>query len=62
MKIALVSHVYLPNIGGVENYVFRLFRDLTINGENVYVLTLYMRVRNKIIDVDKCNKKVKYFL
>lgn len=60
MKIALVSHVYLPNIGGVENYVFRLFRDLTINGENVYVLTSDIGVRNKI-DANKSNKKVKYF-
>lgn len=59
MKIALVTHVYFPNIGGVENYVFRLFRDLTAAGDNTYILTSDIGI-SKEKPIDKSNKII-YF-
>jgi glycosyltransferase involved in cell wall biosynthesis len=47
MKIAEVSHVFLPNIGGIEFYVSRLSRDMSRAGENICVVTSDMGVDKK---------------
>src|SRR3989344_205610 len=39
MKIAQVTHNYLPHIGGIEFYVYRLTRDLEREGNFVNILT-----------------------
>ncbi len=38
-KICLVSSQYLPHIGGVENYVFNLSRELASRGHEVTIVT-----------------------
>lgn len=38
-SICLVSSQYLPHIGGVENYVFNLSRELASRGHNVTIIT-----------------------
>ncbi len=60
MKIALVPHTYLPNIGGVENYVFRLHRDLMLDGNEVYILTSDIGIKKKIL-IRKTNPNIIYF-
>ena len=39
MKIGHISHVYLPNIGGIENYVYRLSSFLQSRNEKVIIYT-----------------------
>jgi len=39
MKIGHISHVYLPNIGGIENYVYRLSSFLQSRNETVIIYT-----------------------
>jgi len=39
MKIGQISHVYLPNIGGIENYVYRLSSFLQSRNEKVTIYT-----------------------
>src|SRR5437867_13443560 len=39
MRIAQVSHKFPPSIGGIENYVHRLSRDLAAEGHLVTVIT-----------------------
>ncbi len=39
MRIGQVSHRYLPSIGGIENYVYRLSRDLSRRGHEVEIFT-----------------------
>jgi len=39
MRIGQVSHRYLPSIGGIENYVYRLSRDLSRMGHEVEIFT-----------------------
>ena len=41
-KICLVSSQYLPHVGGVENYVFNLSRELEKQGHEVTILTSQM--------------------
>ena len=38
-SICLVSSQYLPHIGGVENYVFNLSRELASRGHEVTIIT-----------------------
>ena len=63
MKIAQVSHSYLPVIGGIQNYVYRLSRDILTEGSQVEVLTTDIDINEK--DFEKMNRKfgfeVKYF-
>jgi len=47
MKIALVVHAFLPKIGGLEIYTYRLARDLNQNREDVRVLTTNWGVKQK---------------
>ena len=39
MKIGQVTHRFLPSIGGIENYVSRLSRDLAAEGDSVTIFT-----------------------
>src|SRR5438093_898257 len=39
MRIGQVAHRYLPSIGGIENYVYRLARDLSQGGHSVEIFT-----------------------
>ena len=39
MKIGQVAHRFLPSIGGIENYVSRLSRDLGAEGDSVTIFT-----------------------
>nr|WP_082229625.1 glycosyltransferase family 4 protein [Haloferax larsenii] len=39
MKIAQVSHVYRPSIGGIENYIYNLNNELRSRGHEVRALT-----------------------
>ena len=41
-KICIVSSQYLPHVGGVENYVFNLSRELERQGHEVTILTSQM--------------------
>lgn len=41
-KICIVSSQYLPHVGGVENYVFNLSRELERGGHEVTILTSQM--------------------
>ncbi len=41
-KICLVSSQYLPHIGGVENYVFNLSRELASRGHEVTIVTSHI--------------------
>ena len=63
MKIAQVSHSYLPVIGGIQNYVYRLSRDILTEGSQVEVLTTDIDINKK--DFEKMDRKfgfeVKYF-
>jgi glycosyltransferase involved in cell wall biosynthesis len=47
MKIALISHTFLPNIGGIEIYTYRLARDLKQKGEEVSVLSTDFSIKRK---------------
>jgi len=47
MRIALVCHTFLPNIGGIEIYTYRLARDLKQKGEEVYVLSTDFSIKRK---------------
>jgi len=47
MKIALISHTFLPNIGGIEVYTYRLARDLKKIGEEIYVLSTDFGIKKK---------------
>lgn len=38
-NICIVSSQYLPHVGGVENYVFNLSRELASRGHNVTIVT-----------------------
>ena len=46
MKIGQISQVYLPHIGGLENYVYRLKQSLENKGNEVTVYTTNFGVRN----------------
>lgn len=39
MKIGQVTHVYIPHVGGIENYVYRLKKMLKSQGHTVTVYT-----------------------
>lgn len=41
-KICLVSSQYLPHVGGVENYVYNLSRELASRGHEVTIITSYI--------------------
>lgn len=63
MKIAQVPHSFLPTIGGLQNYVYHLSRDLLNEGFHVEVLTTDMafnKIDSKKIDT-KFGFEVKYF-
>src|SRR5438067_3999559 len=46
MRIIQVAHRTLPHIGGIENYVHRLSRDLALSGHLVEVFTTRSDPRN----------------
>jgi len=59
MKIAQVCHTYLPHIGGLEFYVYRLSRDLKKRGADVEVITTTLGLEdNKTI---KSKFPINYF-
>ena len=63
MKIAQVPHSFLPTIGGLQNYVYHLSRDLLNEGFHVEVLTTDMafnKIDSKKMDT-KFGFEVKYF-
>src|SRR6266566_5414633 len=39
MKIGQVAHRFVPSIGGIQNYVNRLSRDLSAKGNSVTIFT-----------------------
>lgn len=39
MKIVQVPHLYLPHLGGIENYVYRLKKSLESRGHEVEIIT-----------------------
>jgi len=47
MKIAQVCHTFLPHIGGIELYVYRLARDLFKKGAEVEVITTDWGIEKK---------------
>jgi glycosyltransferase involved in cell wall biosynthesis len=48
MKIAQITHSYLPNIGGIENYIKRLTQFLEKEGYDVKIYTTDWRVKGKL--------------
>jgi glycosyltransferase involved in cell wall biosynthesis len=48
MKIAQITHSYLPNIGGIENYIKRLTQFLEKEGHDVKIYTTDWRVKGKL--------------
>jgi glycosyltransferase involved in cell wall biosynthesis len=50
MKIAEVVSSFYPNIGGIENAVHFLARELVERGHDVHVITLNGKVTHEIID------------
>jgi len=56
MKIAQVSHRYLPCVGGIELYVYRLSEDLQKLGMNVDVLSTDLKT-----PLEGRRKEAKYF-
>lgn len=63
MKVAQVPHSYLPTIGGIQNYVCHLSRDLLNEGIHVEILTT--DIGSNRIDSEKMNMtfdfEIKYF-
>lgn len=63
MKIVQVSHVFLPNIGGIEYYVYRLARDLAKKKHQSFVITSGKKVNKKRVDgFDVFYLKKRFFL
>ena len=53
MQIGQISHVYLPHIGGLENYISRLKQSFENRGNEVTVYTTDFGIRNRdIIEKD----------
>jgi glycosyltransferase involved in cell wall biosynthesis len=48
MKIGHITHSYLPNVGGIENYIKRLSQSLEKNGHKVSVYTTNWRIKGKL--------------
>ena len=46
MKIGQICHIYLPHIGGVENYVYRLTKSIEHLGHNVNIYTTDLSIQN----------------
>lgn len=45
MKIGQIPHLYLPHLGGIENYVYRLKNSLEARGHEVTVYTTDLSIR-----------------
>ncbi len=63
MRIAQVPHSFLPNLGGIQNYVCRLSRDLANENFQVEVLTTDININKTAIHRTNKNYnfQVKYF-
>ena len=46
MKIAQVSHAYLPHVGGIQNYVYRLKNSFEEKGHKVIIYTTDLSIQN----------------
>lgn len=60
MKIAQIPQAYLPSIGGIQSYVYRLSRDLTADGVVIDVLTSDLDI-DKPVSEKNMEFNVKYF-